>query len=140
MPSLRVLKCPRCGSLFTKDRHPICPACWRAEQTNLDRVRRHLDENPGSTAAMVAAETGVPEEDVVRFIREGHLIIAPGHGIQYPCDACGKPIAVGRFCPECSGKLTKGLEDATDALRRGKRKDHGWKKDTIHKVKEDPEK
>jgi len=131
MPGIRVLKCPRCNRLFTKDRHPVCPECWRTEQENLDKVRRFLDENAGATAVQVADGTGVSEKDVIRFIKEGHLVAATGHAIEYPCDTCGKPISVGRFCPTCGEKLTKGLEGASKKIRRRADEDEDdprWKK------------
>jgi predicted amidophosphoribosyltransferase len=134
MAGLRVMKCPRCGNIFTKDRHPICPACWRKEQEDLDKVRRHLDENPGATALEVSAGTGVPEPTVIRFIKEGHLIVAQGHGVRYPCETCGKPIATGRFCPDCGERLTKGLESEIRKVRGRKRDDYGWKKTGETKV------
>lgn len=115
---VQVIKCPRCGTIFTRERHPICSACWRHEQDNLDHVRRYLDENPHSTVDDVSEGTNVPAKDVVRFIREGYLVAPTGNAIQYPCDACGRLISSGRFCGSCGERLTKGLEGASKRMRK----------------------
>lgn len=136
MAELRVVKCVRCGKIFSRDRRPICSDCWREEQDNLDKVRRFLDENPGTGIPMTSSETGIPEKDIIRWIKEGHLMLARGgEGISYPCESCGKPIGAGRFCSTCGEKLTRGLEGAKHTIRRRAEAEdeQGWKKTGVKK-------
>lgn len=108
----------------------------------LDVVRRYLDENPGAEIPAVAEATGVSEKEIIRFIKEGHLVVFEAKGIKYPCEACGKPISIGRFCPTCGEKLTKGLEGAIRRARRREeeREGYGWKKTTPKRLGDEPSK
>jgi flagellar operon protein (TIGR03826 family) len=103
-----VKQCRQCGRLFQSFGSNICPVC--AEE--LDRyyliVKDYLYDHPDANLFDIVRETGVPEKIVLGFLREGRLSVDI-EGAMLECEECGAPIASGRFCPKCQGKLEKML-------------------------------
>lgn len=99
--------CPRCGRLFTRSVQEICPSCAAEEAEDFKLVSRYLSEHPDLTIAELAEATGVSEERIVRFLREGRLVPSPtSKGIVLTCERCGKRIPSGHLCVECRAVLT----------------------------------
>lgn len=91
--------CKECGRLFVKVTSDICPDCQRKEEEEFNLVKEYLKNHPNANLSEIMEATGVSENRISKFIRIGRLSIKP------TCEACGKPIDSGRFCPECRLKL-----------------------------------
>jgi hypothetical protein len=66
--------CPLCSSLFTfKGASTLCPQCTGVADLEYFQVREYIFSHPGSNTLEVAAATGVKEEVILRFLREGRL-------------------------------------------------------------------
>lgn len=102
--------CPKCGKLFTSIKDPLCPECTKAEEELFQVVRAYLKEFPGNNVAQISKDTGVSPKKINKYLREGRLEVTEGLSDFLTCMNCGKPITTGRFCRECSTKLSKGFQ------------------------------
>ncbi|NPV28898.1 MAG: MerR family transcriptional regulator [Firmicutes bacterium] len=103
--------CPECGKVFAFVTRNLCPDCLEKEEISFQRVEKYLEENPGATVLEVSRATGVSEQKIVSFLREGRLI--PAGQPLLECERCRKPISSGRFCPECRAALSSSLKDVS---------------------------
>lgn len=111
--------CPECGRVFTYVRTYLCPACQQADEENFKKVRQFIGKNPGAGIIEVSAETEVDENKIIRYLREGKLSVAALNSkIRLECEVCGKLITTGRFCKECTEKLTAGLKKSIENENR----------------------
>lgn len=101
--------CPKCGRLFTHIRDPLCPECTKEEELTFQKVRAYLKEFPGDSIAKVSRETGVSTRKINKYLREGRLEVSDGLSDFLTCMSCGKPIPTGKFCRDCSSRLSKGM-------------------------------
>ena len=88
-----------------------CQACLDQDEEFLQAVRVYVKANPGVSIEMVVEETGVPEERIKRFLRQGLLEGAGWDSAGYPCRRCARPIAKGEFCPVCLKTLSSSLAE-----------------------------
>ena len=51
--------------------------------------------------------TGVSVKTIQKFLYQGRIEIPDGSGSYIKCQMCGAEIRYGRFCPECSAKLSR---------------------------------
>ncbi|MDZ5784084.1 TIGR03826 family flagellar region protein [Marinococcus luteus] len=104
--------CPSCGNLFVQALRAVCPACHRAEEERFQKVYTYVrkSKHRQSTILEVTEATGVSEENIFRYIREGRLNLAHLPNFSYPCEGCGEPIREHRLCRTCSGRISSGLE------------------------------
>lgn len=123
---MRILNCKECGKLFQYDGiSKLCFQCRRADEEDFRKVKDYLYEFPKETVTTVAIETEVPEEKILRYLREGKLEISAESGILLECESCGEGIRSGRYCDKCAMELDRGLrsglEDrASEATERRK--------------------
>lgn len=107
---MELRNCPECGKVFTYIRTNLCPACQKKDEDTFRVVRTFITRNPGADIITVCTETGVSEEKVMRYIREGRI----NHGFdsmtKCECEVCGVLIPSGRLCQTCNDKLTAGLK------------------------------
>lgn len=103
--------CPRCGKVFARDIRKVCNACFKEEEEMYDKVYQFIRkrENREATITEVEEGTGVPEDTIVRFIKEGRLRTAHLANFTYECETCGGPITKGRICENCSESMKKEL-------------------------------
>ncbi|MBO8159046.1 TIGR03826 family flagellar region protein [Thermosyntropha sp.] len=92
--------CPKCGRLFAYQGRNLCKKCQEEEENEYLLVRKYVRDNPGATIFEVSEATGVEEEKILQFLREGRLQ-SKGLAAALECERCGKKISAGRFCPEC---------------------------------------
>jgi len=102
-------KCKWCGGIFTFMGNKFCPNCIKKMDENFGIVRKFIYENPNAGVSDVAEETGVEEEMILHFLREGRLEMKIADG-SLKCEKCGVPIATGRLCHKCSQGLVNNLE------------------------------
>ncbi|NPV90277.1 MAG: hypothetical protein HPY50_05860 [Firmicutes bacterium] len=70
---MEFLNCPECGRMFRYTNSLLCNACQRAEDSEFQKVREFIRENPGSDVLQVSEATGVRLEKIMRFLREGRI-------------------------------------------------------------------
>ncbi len=114
--------CPKCGRLFAKMASKICPICEKEEEAIFEKVKAYLDENPGCTMSELLEATGVSAKRVLRYLREGRLVVSKGMENVLVCESCGAPIITGRFCDKCIVKLNN---DALELLPKKIKKPTG---------------
>lgn len=67
--------CPICNSLFTfQGTSTVCQGCFDIEQSDFNKVKDYINEHPGCGFMDLITNTGVKEETLFRYIREGRLI------------------------------------------------------------------
>lgn len=109
MPDIR--NCPRCGKIFSYLRSPICPNCQQEEEAEFQIVKQYIYDYPGVNMAVVAQETGVSIEKIMRFLREERLeLTSDSDNLILECERCHVPIKSGRFCDSCKNDLDKGFK------------------------------
>ncbi|HHY06007.1 MAG TPA: MerR family transcriptional regulator [Clostridia bacterium] len=106
--------CPECGKIFNFLRTNLCPECQKKDEQCFRTVRRYIAQHPGVSAIEVSKNTGVSEEKVLHFLRQGRLSIGTEKQARLGCELCGKPALGERYCVSCKDKLTSGLKKAVD--------------------------
>jgi len=105
---MAVKNCVKCGKLFVYVNRNVCPECVEQEEKDYNAVREYLKEHPGAHVEEIGRETGVEENLILRFLREGRLITtAPA---QLECLSCGAPISYGRLCEKCAKAVSHDIE------------------------------
>ncbi len=98
---LNLKNCPRCGRVFPAGSgRDICSKCLEAEDDDYGVVRRYVRDHPRSTVVEVAEETGVDEEVILQYLRDGRLMSNSFSSV-INCERCGKSIRGGRYCDSC---------------------------------------
>ncbi|MBU8905984.1 TIGR03826 family flagellar region protein [Desertibacillus haloalkaliphilus] len=115
--------CPKCGKLFVKGIRTVCNDCHKEVEKMFETVYQFIRrrENRAATMEEVVEATGVSEQQISRFIREGRLQLAQFPNITYPCDSCGKRIREGRICSSCQSNLGKDLKQTTEVEKVSER-------------------
>ena len=121
---LNLKNCPRCGKLFAKKGpHKLCPVCRKEEESQFEKVKEYLWDNPNASIEEVHDETGVEKDLIMKFVREGRLI-AEGIDVDIllECERCGASIKEGRFCQDCQQELMDGLDPDKKKKKKKKQK------------------
>ncbi|SKC55925.1 MerR family transcriptional regulator [Maledivibacter halophilus] len=119
---MKVRNCKECGKLFQYDGiSKLCYRCRKKDDEDFRKVKEYLYENPKETITVVSEETQVPEDKILRYLREGKLeIVGENPGILLDCESCGKSIRTGRYCEQCARALERGFKG--DGEREKERK------------------
>lgn len=117
MPDVR--NCKKCGRIFNYiGGIQYCPACRDKDEQDYKRVKEYLYENPKATVSQISMDLDISVEQIKRYLREGRLEIVGDEGNLFlECEACGKAIRSGRFCPECERSLSRDLSTAAEEIR-----------------------
>ncbi|PSL48568.1 flagellar operon protein (TIGR03826 family) [Salsuginibacillus halophilus] len=104
--------CPRCGNLFVKAFTNVCNDCKRELDKHFETVYKFIKKRDNRMATMkqVVEATGVSEEDITRFVKEGRLKTSQFPNLDYGCEQCGTRISEGRLCDSCRGQIDSGLK------------------------------
>ncbi|MEW6243582.1 MAG: MerR family transcriptional regulator [Bacillota bacterium] len=93
--------CPICGKVYPDTGARACADCIREENKQYLIVSEYLRDNKGAKVSQVAEDTGVPEQQILKFLRDGRLEMS-GSGEQLlQCRLCGEPIVAGQVCDMC---------------------------------------
>lgn len=103
--------CPQCGRLFSPGSRNICNRCLEKEEEEYMTVRRYVRDHPGASIFEASEETGVEEEKIMQFIRDGRLV-TKGFKDALQCEGCGKSINSGRFCEACINERNNSIYGA----------------------------
>lgn len=119
---MNIRNCKECGKLFQYDGvSKLCYRCRRKDDENFRAVKEFLYENPRETIIVVSEETGVSEDKILRYLREGKLeIVGDNPGIMLNCEGCGKAIRTGRYCEKCAQDIERGLKSGFEKQERQK--------------------
>lgn len=109
---MALVNCKECGRLFNRSIKDICPACVKHDEDDFFKVSGFLRDHRGASPQEVHEATEVPMDKIYRFIREGRLIAANFPSMTYPCERCGTPIQIGRFCRTCTDELKHQFDRA----------------------------
>ncbi|WZL73732.1 MerR family transcriptional regulator [Clostridiaceae bacterium 35-E11] len=115
-----IRNCKECGRLFQYTGYiKICPKCQREDEQNFRIVKEYIYDNAGATLTEVAEETGVVEDKILRYLREGRLEIAGENSALFlDCERCGKGIRSGRFCEDCANTMEKELKSGFTQIEK----------------------
>ncbi|HHY21710.1 MAG TPA: hypothetical protein GX525_07475 [Bacilli bacterium] len=104
--------CPLCGRIFVRALRPVCESCFREYEKMFQTVYTFIrkKENREATIQEVVEHTGVEEEYIQQFIREGRIKTSQFPNLYYPCESCGSPIREGRICDKCKQNIYDGLK------------------------------
>jgi hypothetical protein len=116
MWSLRIRKCNNCGSIVVlPSGQRECGPCATRRLDVLDRVEQVIAEQGCDDAATIARETGLPEKEVTRVIRESPWLKSLVR-TDTPCKMCRRrPVKTGSdYCPECRSLLNDAFGRAAE--------------------------
>lgn len=104
--------CAKCGRMFSGESHQrFCSNCSENDEDQFKIVREYIYDNPDCTVKETAEATEVPEEKILKFLRQGKLTLK-GDGVGLDCERCGKSIPSGRFCDNCAREMEQGFKQA----------------------------
>ena len=103
--------CSQCGQVYAYLGRNLCPRCLEKEEEEFKVVRSFIREHSGATITETAEATGVDEQKILRFLREGRLI---SRGLQasstLECERCGRVLSEGRYCRDCREELDREIK------------------------------
>lgn len=107
-----IINCPECGRLFAADSGKrVCSKCLEKEDSEYATVRKYIRDHPGASVFEVAEETGIEEEKILQFLKDGRLQSTGYVEITF-CERCGKKIGGGRFCDKCRALMNHEVRSA----------------------------
>jgi uncharacterized protein len=102
MPTLK--NCERCGKVFNAEGiDSFCHECSIAEARDLKKVTDFLRINPMASVMDVNKKTGVTQQQLSRFIKNGSLKMRQAGSNK--CRVCGDEIKGGALCQGCRAKV-----------------------------------
>lgn len=96
--------CQNCNAIFVKTQfRNVCEACYKEEEQAYETVYKFLRKRENRTAELheVVDVTGVEEELILKFIRNGRIQLSNFPNLRYPCGKCGTSIRDGKLCNSC---------------------------------------
>lgn len=115
--------CPNCDKLFVLNAfRDVCDDCFKEEEKQFETVYGFIRKRENRTANLleVVEGTGVPEKQILKFIKKGRIQLSRFPGLGYPCEKCGNPIKQGKLCDNCTNKLRSQLESLQKEEERQK--------------------
>lgn len=106
--------CAECGRLFAYQGRNICSRCLEKEDEQYTIVRKYVRDHSGASIFEVADATGVEEDKILQFLRDGRLE-SKGFTNVLECERCGRQISSGRYCQRCLAELGNELKEALPA-------------------------
>ncbi|MET3697657.1 flagellar operon protein (TIGR03826 family) [Bacillus oleivorans] len=133
MPELS--NCPNCDKLFVKSAfRDVCDECFKEEEKQFETVYTFIRqrENRTATLVQVVEGTGVPEKQIIKFIKKGRLQLSKFPSLTYPCEKCSTPIREGKLCNNCQTKLRSQIEELKKEQERIEEKEKRERTVTYH--------
>lgn len=107
-----IINCPECGRLFAADGvKRVCSKCLEKEDGEYATVRKYIRDHPGASVFEVSEETGIEEEKILQFLKDGRLQSSGYVEVAF-CERCGKKIGGGRFCDNCRNQMSQEVRSA----------------------------
>lgn len=106
----KLLNCSKCGRLFeSKDGSSLCSRCNENVDDDFSKVKDYIYDHPTCSLKDVSDDTGVPTDSILKWIREGRILLSQDSAIRF-CQKCGAAIISGKYCPKCIAKLQETLK------------------------------
>lgn len=102
--------CPRCGRLFAAQGRDVCRRCQEDEEKEYVIVRRYVRDHPGATVFEVSEATGIEEDKILKFLRDGRLQ-SRGMTTVLNCERCNAIITEGKYCNSCLRELNSQISE-----------------------------
>ena len=103
MPTLK--NCEKCGKVFNAEPQDLfCADCNIDAAKELKKVIDYLREHPLASIMEVNQKTGVPQQQLFRYVKNGSLKMRKPSD-DYKCRLCGKDIKKGTLCEACRAKV-----------------------------------
>jgi hypothetical protein len=110
-----LINCKKCNRLFSSvDGATLCSRCNESADEGFSVVREYIYDNPSSSIKEVSSNTGIESELILRWIREGRIVLSEHANISF-CERCDVPTDGGRFCGKCIRELSDGLKKGITA-------------------------
>ncbi|MDQ0227145.1 hypothetical protein CHH83_08010 [Bacillus sp. 7586-K] len=116
--------CPKCNTLFVKTQfRSVCDACFKEEEKAYETVYKFLRKRENRKALLheVVEGTGVDEDLILKFIRNGRIQLSNFPNLGYPCEKCGKSIREGRICDSCTSDINEQLHQLDEVEKISER-------------------
>ena len=108
LESLR--NCKKCNRLFSATNGTsLCSRCSNEVDDGFTKVREYIYDNPASSVKEVSLGTGVSAEAILKWIREGKIVLGDHANIAF-CERCDTPTDGTRYCGKCIRELSEGLK------------------------------
>ncbi|MCZ8514869.1 flagellar protein [Paenibacillus filicis] len=118
--SLNVDNCHRCGKVYLKNLHGMCPNCIKDIEAQYEKCLNYLRENRQCNIYDLSEATGVEVKQIIKFIREGRISIKNHANMSYDCEICGTPIKEHAICESCRTRLMKDKANMQEDEQRRK--------------------
>lgn len=106
----KLKNCKKCNRLFSSaDGSTLCSRCNEDVDDEFKTVREYIYDNPSSSLKDISDGTGVNTESILKWIREGKIILSDSSSIRF-CERCGEPVMSGRYCNACISQLQSNLK------------------------------
>ena len=69
--------------------------------TQIELIKKYLDENGPTNAVELSANTGVRKSKIGEYLRLGKVEIPENSSVFIHCKCCGVPIRFGNYCANC---------------------------------------
>ncbi len=111
--------CARCGKMFNKKTSPVCLSCQKAEDDDMEKVRKVVEDAPDLNAEEIAEKAQVDIRIVNRMIDMGMLVSAEEIGGSIKCGMCGAPAIspTKKLCQACLEKLNMDVLKAQSQIK-----------------------
>ncbi len=107
---MELMNCKKCSRLFhSKNGATLCSRCNVTVDDDFSKVRNFIYDNPSLSLKDVSEATGVEVTSILKWIREGKIILSDDSGIKL-CEKCGASIISGRYCSSCIKKIQDSLK------------------------------
>ncbi|MBR0147790.1 MAG: hypothetical protein IKR56_04385 [Lachnospiraceae bacterium] len=109
------IRCEVCGDTLTfmGVGEYKCDKCGHLMYDDYGVVRNYLEKNKGVTVVEISMATGISQSQIKQMLKEDRLEISDSSRVFLRCEACGKEIKSGRYCPAC-----EQLAAAAEAKKR----------------------
>ena len=104
---MSIRNCSRCGKVYNSAHQSLCPECVEADEVEFQAVREFIKDNPKVSLDVVSEATGVSEDRLLEYLRDGRLESAELSGPVLECKRCGKPIQRGEYCVLCQSEISQ---------------------------------
>lgn len=110
---MTVKNCVRCNRMFQSDGPgKLCARCLDTDEEDFKVVREYVYDNPNCSIPEVSESTGVAEEKILKFLRQGKLVLKDSTSMVLDCERCGKSITSGKYCESCTREMSRDLKSA----------------------------
>lgn len=109
---MELRNCKKCGRAFAYKGIPVCLRCKGNDEDEFRKVKDYLYDNPGATIREVSDETGVDEQQILRYLKDSRIEIIEEGNFVLECERCGKSLRSGKFCDVCVGEMRQEFSKA----------------------------